>query len=122
VHGCFWHRHHCGLAYEPKTRPVASRGAAGGGERLSRLEGESWPARFPRPADPRSRRISAWKRREFWQRKFDRNVRRDSVVRKQLQALGWRVIVVWECQLNRPSRRVASRLVRLLGPPHADRI
>lgn len=21
VHGCFWHRHNCGLAYEPKTRP-----------------------------------------------------------------------------------------------------
>lgn len=21
VHGCFWHRHDCGLAYVPKTRP-----------------------------------------------------------------------------------------------------
>jgi len=22
IHGCFWHRHTCGRAYEPKTRPA----------------------------------------------------------------------------------------------------
>jgi DNA mismatch endonuclease (patch repair protein) len=35
---------------------------------------------------------------DFWQAKFDRNVARDSEVRKALSDLGWRVHVVWECE------------------------
>lgn len=35
---------------------------------------------------------------EMWTDKFSQNVRRDRQVRRQLQQLGWRVIVVWECQ------------------------
>jgi len=73
VHGCFWHRHDCGLAYVPKTR------------------------------------------REFWQRKFAANVERDRRTREELEAGGWRVIVVWECQLAKPSALLAH-LVRKLGP------
>lgn len=44
---------------------------------------------------------------ERWQRKFDANVERD--VRKEtlLQSEGWRVIVVWECELRRaPEERL----------------
>ena len=37
---------------------------------------------------------------EFWQRKFRRNVERDREVREQLETLGWRVLVVWECELK----------------------
>lgn len=39
-------------------------------------------------------------RTEFWQAKFDSNVRRDRQVRVKLEAMGWRVIVVWECELE----------------------
>ena len=42
----------------------------------------------------------------FWVQKFDRNVARDARVSGELDALGWRVFVVWECELN--SRRNAS--------------
>jgi DNA mismatch endonuclease (patch repair protein) len=41
---------------------------------------------------------------EFWQGKFARNVSRDRSVRRELSVAGWRVIVVWECQLNTKSR------------------
>lgn len=34
---------------------------------------------------------------EFWQEKFKRNVERDKRNEIQLNELGWRVIVVWEC-------------------------
>lgn len=37
---------------------------------------------------------------EFWKRKFDGNVKRDKEVRRKLKALGWRVIVVWECEIS----------------------
>lgn len=54
-------------------------------------------------------------RRAFWEAKFEANVARDRRVRRQLRAMGWRVITVWECQ-TKPSRLPAleRRLARLL--------
>lgn len=37
---------------------------------------------------------------DFWTTKFDENVRRDKHARKKLKSLGWRVLVVWECELK----------------------
>ena len=39
-------------------------------------------------------------RTEFWQQKFDRNVERDARAAAALRERGWRVIVVWECELK----------------------
>src|SRR5699024_2016037 len=36
----------------------------------------------------------------FWQKKLDSNVRRDKLTQKQLSELGWRVLVVWSCDLS----------------------
>lgn len=38
----------------------------------------------------------------FWRNKFTANVARDRLVRLQLRRLGWRVLVVWECETRRP--------------------
>ncbi|QOJ02207.1 MAG: DNA mismatch endonuclease Vsr [Planctomycetia bacterium] len=38
----------------------------------------------------------------FWSAKFAENVRRDTRVRRALRNLGWRVIIVWECQTANP--------------------
>jgi DNA mismatch endonuclease (patch repair protein) len=35
---------------------------------------------------------------EFWDAKLTRNVERDGAVTARLSALGWRVIVIWECE------------------------
>jgi len=56
VHGCFWHRHDCGLAANPKTRP------------------------------------------EFWEAKFQGNIRRDALTKQRLEEAGWHVVVIWECE------------------------
>lgn len=37
---------------------------------------------------------------EFWQKKFDDNVRRDAVVRTALQENNIRCLVVWECTIK----------------------
>ena len=37
---------------------------------------------------------------EFWIEKFSRNVIRDAATLDHLEALGWRVIVAWECGLG----------------------
>lgn len=36
----------------------------------------------------------------FWKSKFDQNVKRDAAVRDQLEHLGWKVVVVWECEVS----------------------
>lgn len=48
---------------------------------------------------PNCAKASLPKTREaFWKAKFDRNVQRDAKVFKQLTDLGWRVVVLWECE------------------------
>ena len=39
-------------------------------------------------------------RTEFWQSKFEANVNRDQQAIEKLCKLGWKVLVVWECQTN----------------------
>lgn len=41
---------------------------------------------------------------EFWQTKIESNVARDRQKEAQLIALGWNVIVVWECQLKKGAK------------------
>lgn len=36
----------------------------------------------------------------FWEEKLNRNVERDSSNYKKLENLGWKIIVIWECQLE----------------------
>jgi DNA mismatch endonuclease (patch repair protein) len=43
--------------------------------------------------------------REFWEAKFKRNVERDRRKIEELEALGWKVLVVWECELKDERRR-----------------
>jgi DNA mismatch endonuclease (patch repair protein) len=45
-----------------------------------------------------------------WQQKFDGNVERDQRKAKALDAAGWRVFVVWECDLRRTPEERLSRL------------
>lgn len=37
----------------------------------------------------------------YWQKKLDRNVNRDCQTRIQLERLGWRSLVIWECEIHR---------------------
>lgn len=39
-------------------------------------------------------------RRSFWREKFTKNVNRDRKKTIALKKLGWKVIVVWECELK----------------------
>ena len=43
---------------------------------------------------------------EFWQNKFDANVRRDKDEQEQLKSMGWRILIVWECELKKEKRDI----------------
>jgi DNA mismatch endonuclease (patch repair protein) len=49
----------------------------------------------------------------YWAGKLARNVARDAKNKSQLKAMGWRVMVIWECEANSPS--LASRICRFLS-------
>ena len=53
-------------------------------------------------------------RTEFWQQKFDRNVANYRLYIKQLEKMGWHVIVLWECQINKDIETTMENTITLL--------
>jgi len=51
---------------------------------------------------------------DFWNTKIDSNIARDRRVRKELNKLGWKSLVVWQCQLKKPDV-LKRRIVRFLN-------
>jgi DNA mismatch endonuclease (patch repair protein) len=51
---------------------------------------------------------------EFWTRKIEGNIARDRRNARQLRALGWGVLVVWQCQAKNQIA-LTKRLQRFLG-------
>ncbi|MFO7566278.1 MAG: DNA mismatch endonuclease Vsr [Enhygromyxa sp.] len=50
---------------------------------------------------------------EFWQAKFDRNVARDQRAVEDLEALGYTVMTIWECETRNLDRVVHSLRTQL---------
>lgn len=52
----------------------------------------------------------------FWRAKLDENRARDKRSQRLLRALGWKCLIIWECQL-RNVNRVRHRVVAFLEQP-----
>ena len=55
-------------------------------------------------------------RAEFWSLKFAANTARDRRVQEELEAMGWKVLVVWECEVSNKIE-LSSRLLEFLQHP-----
>ena len=55
-------------------------------------------------------------REEFWGEKFAANTSRDERNQSQLIQSGWRVLIVWECEVENDDT-LLDRMVAFLGPP-----
>ena len=55
-------------------------------------------------------------RDEFWREKFAGNVSRDRLNESLLAEAGWRVLVIWECEVE-SDVSILARTVDFLGPP-----
>ena len=55
---------------------------------------------------------------EYWKPKIERNIQRDAENQQKLEADGWKVIVVWECELKK--RIAEERLSRLCEEIRVD--
>jgi DNA mismatch endonuclease (patch repair protein) len=54
-------------------------------------------------------------RTEWWREKLGATVARDQKNMSALARLGWRVLIVWECQVSCPETQ--NRMLDFLGPP-----
>jgi DNA mismatch endonuclease Vsr len=52
---------------------------------------------------------------EYWNAKFAANRERDARKVAQLEAAGWAVITVWECEIRDDPARVATTVTAVLG-------
>lgn len=55
---------------------------------------------------------------EYWTQKINRNLERDKENYKKLTEAGWKVLVVWECELKKDVRE--ARLMRLIKEINGD--
>ena len=49
---------------------------------------------------------------EFWEKKFAYNIERDKRNYKKLEELGWRVIIVWECEIRHSDSQRSLELLK----------
>lgn len=49
----------------------------------------------------------------YWLPKFERTVARDRSNLREIRRLGWKAVVVWECELRNPAKLI-RRLLRLM--------
>lgn len=54
-----------------------------------------------------SKASSPKSRTEYWQAKFEANMRRDALAIGRLEALGWRVETIWECETKDAAALIA---------------
>jgi DNA mismatch endonuclease (patch repair protein) len=62
----------------------------------------------PRSTTPRSNR-------QYWLAKFAANVERDKRKIAELRKLGWKVIVLWQCEIESDAAAAARRVIRTLA-------
>lgn len=53
-------------------------------------------------------------RYDWWKKKLLSNVVNDKLHRDKLEAMGWRVITIWQCELEKDFAGVMTRLVSIL--------
>ena len=50
-------------------------------------------------------------RKEFWENKFKANINRDNLNQANLSLKGWKIIIIWECQLKGDNKKLIRDLL-----------
>jgi DNA mismatch endonuclease, patch repair protein len=83
------------------------------GERLAVFcDGDFWHGKN---WTERRRRLLSGHNSKYWIAKINSNIRRDRLVQRELEALGWRVLRCWESDIAKNAAKVAQRVVKVLG-------
>jgi len=60
---------------------------------------------------PRSKRPATNK--NFWDKKLDANIKRDKHIQNELRRMGWKLLVLWQCETHNPEK-LLRKLERFL--------
>lgn len=52
--------------------------------------------------------------KKFWNKKLEGNIERDNRFRRMLHGLGWKVLIVWQCETRKPDK-LFGKLERFLN-------
>lgn len=66
-------------------------------------------------ADCREGRIPS-SNKAYWKEKLEKNVARDQKHQKDLRELGWRVMIVWECEIEKSTEETVSKVLNFIHP------
>lgn len=55
---------------------------------------------------------------EFWQSKFAKNIANDKKNTQKLEEMGFRVLIIWECEINKHFDETVSKISRIIGSSH----
>jgi len=50
----------------------------------------------------------------YWAQKLDRNKERDKAVQEKLKKTGWKIYVIWECQLKKEADIYLKKLLKYI--------
>lgn len=53
-------------------------------------------------------------RLEFWKVKLEENHKRDVRIRKNLKEMGWKILVLWECELQKGLEIIERKVISFL--------
>jgi len=51
-------------------------------------------------------------RKEFWESKFKANVKRDKEIQEKIKNIGWKSVVIWECELK-STKQIKQKFLEL---------
>ena len=54
--------------------------------------------------------------RDFWKKKITKNIENDLRATKALRSSGWKVVTIWECQLEKGTAKLLTLLKNLRKP------
>ena len=57
-------------------------------------------------------------RTAFWLEKFEKNISNDKKNIQTLESMGYQVIVLWECEIEKHFEETMDKVVSVIGPPH----
>ena len=52
---------------------------------------------------------------EYWEAKINKNIERDKKYKKEIERLGWKVIIIWECNVKDDIEKNIVMLRKLLN-------
>jgi DNA mismatch endonuclease, patch repair protein len=62
-------------------------------------------------------RVAPSSNQEYWIPKLQRNIARDAENVLSLRRLGWKILVIWECELRKNHERAYTKIKKFLGAP-----